>query len=155
MSIIVQIKGELSAEGNTSQQYLTSLTLYMKYPENLKLRSMVHMGVLAQVRVRIPIQVFLAWIWACASYFNNLSMVSYGEFCMKRKQKLSRLDRILIYTYNISTTSMVRLGTTASYGGYFKKSILINHSLELIGIGSKIRSSFHREALNFPIITVL
>ena len=34
---IVRIEGELSAEGNTSQQYLTSLTLYVRYPEGLKL----------------------------------------------------------------------------------------------------------------------
>ena len=34
---IVRIEGELSAKGNTSQQYLTSLTLYVRYPEDLKL----------------------------------------------------------------------------------------------------------------------
>ena len=34
---IVRIEGELSSEGNTSQQHLTSLTLYVRYPESLNL----------------------------------------------------------------------------------------------------------------------
>ena len=34
---VVRMEGEMSAEGNTSQQHLTSLTLYVRYPEDLKL----------------------------------------------------------------------------------------------------------------------
>ena len=34
---IVRIEGELSSEGNTSQQHLPSLTLYVRYPESLNL----------------------------------------------------------------------------------------------------------------------
>ena len=34
---IVRIEGEMSAEGNTSQQHLTSLTLYVRFSEDLKL----------------------------------------------------------------------------------------------------------------------
>ena len=34
---IVRIEGELSSEGNTSQQHLTSLTLYVRFPESLNL----------------------------------------------------------------------------------------------------------------------
>ena len=34
---IVRIEGELSSQGNTSQQHLTSLMLYVRFPEDLKL----------------------------------------------------------------------------------------------------------------------
>ena len=34
---VVQVKGEMSSEGNTSQQHLTCLMLYVRYPEDLKL----------------------------------------------------------------------------------------------------------------------
>ena len=36
-TLIVRIEGELYSEGNTSQQHLTSLALYVRFPEDFKL----------------------------------------------------------------------------------------------------------------------